>query len=202
LLAIFHVDRINGSSDERTVPDHPLDISLTGAPQNLSVASKNSFNRVELEDCASGRLFGPGNAQLPSPPLLMLDRIIDIQASGGDYNRGYAIAEIDVDPSQWFFDHHFKGDPVMPGALLLESLWQLAGFHLAWLGYKGKARLLESGKTRFIEIVEDQNQTLTVSIHIRKILSGENSICIANGDVKATDNFKCNSDSIKIGLYS
>lgn len=196
------MDRISGSSDERHVPDLLPDLSIAGALQNLNPVSKNIFSRAELEDCASGLLFGPGNAQLPSPPLLMLDRIVDIQTTGGDYDRGYAIAEIDVDPSQWFFHHHFKGDPVMPGALLLESLWQLAGFHLAWLGYKGKARLLESGKTRFVEIVEDQHQTLTVSIHIRKILSRENAICIANGGVKATDNYKCNSDSIKIGLYS
>ena len=196
------MDRIISSSEGRYDSDPPLEVSITDTLQYLTPVSKNSFSRIELEHCASGLLFGPGNAQLPSPPLLMLDRIVDIQASGGDYGRGYATAEIDVQPSQWFFDHHFKGDPVMPGALLLESLWQLAGFHLAWLGYKGKARLLESGKTRFREIIEDQSQTLTVSIHIRKILSGENTICIANGDVKSTENLKCNSDSIKIGLYS
>lgn len=162
---------------------------------------KHSFSKADLERCADGLLFGVGNAQLPSAPLLMLDRIVDIQADGGQYGRGYAIAELDINPTSWFFKHHFRGDPVMPGCFLIESLWQLTGFHLAWSGYPGKGRVLESGRTRFIDPVQENEQTLTVSIHVRKILTNDHPICIANGNVSSNNNLKCNSDAIKVGLF-
>lgn len=164
-------------------------------------APKHSYSKFELEQCADGRLFGVGNAQLPTSPLLMLDRIVDIQATGGEYGRGYAIAALDIDPSEWYFKSHFKGDPVMPGCLLVESLWQLTGFHLAWLGYKGKGRVLESGKTRFSEPVTDITKTLVLSIHVRKLLMSENPICIANGDIYFDELLMCRSDAIKVGLF-
>lgn len=133
----------------------------------------------------------------------MMDRVVDIQSDGGQYDRGYAIAELDIDPSTWFFKHHFQGDPVMPGCLLIESLWQLAGLHMVWSGHNGKGRVLESGKTRFVSSVEEFKQTLTISIHVRKvIMSDVDSIYIANGDVKVNEDLKCRSDTIKVGLFN
>ncbi len=161
---------------------------------------RTKFSREDLEACAYGRIFGPGNAQLPSPPLLMLDRIIEIQSVGGEYDKGYAIAEIDVVQSTWFFKHHFLDDPLMPGCLLIESLWQLAGFHLAWSGHEGRGRVIDSGKTRFLDSVNASTQTLTVTIHIRKVVSTPQPIAIANGYVSSHKNVICKSDFIKVGL--
>ena len=161
---------------------------------------ESSFSRQDLELCADGLLFGIGNAQLPSSPLLLLDRVIDIQRNGGEYGRGYAIAELDIDPSNWFFKHHFRGDPIMPGCLLLESLWQLTGFHLAWSGYQGRGRVLDSGKTRFLDPVADSPQILTITVHVRKVLTGGNPVCISDGEINSSEGPICKSNSIKIGL--
>lgn len=163
--------------------------------------SENSFSKTDLERCADGLLFGPGNAQLPAAPLLMLDRIVDIQESGGKYSRGYAIAELDIDSSKWFFKSHFIDDPIMPGCLLIEALWQLAGFHLAWSGYGGKGRVLESGKTRFLSAVNEVDQILTISIQIRKILVSENPIYIVDGSVSNPTGYICESQALKVGLF-
>lgn len=162
--------------------------------------NKNSFNRADLEACSTGSLFGPGSAHLPSGPLLMLDRIIEIRSAGGEYDRGYAIAELDISPSNWFFKHHFEGDPLVPGCLLVESLWQLTGFHMAWSGYMGRGRVLDSGRSRFIESIEKDRKTLTISIHVRKLLTAGNTICIANGEVRFANQLICKSDAIKVGL--
>jgi 3-hydroxyacyl-[acyl-carrier protein] dehydratase/trans-2-decenoyl-[acyl-carrier protein] isomerase len=166
-----------------------------------NITSKNSFSISELKQCSEGILFEPGNAQLPTPPLLMLDRIVDIQATGGAYGRGYALAELEIDPSRWFFKHHFQGDPVMPGCFLIESLWQLTGFHLAWSGYKGRGRVLESGRTRFVVPVKESNQILSIEIQVRKVFSRNNPICIANGEIIVNNEIICHSDAIKIGLF-
>lgn len=166
------------------------------------VYCRSSFTRAELESCSTGSLFGPGSAQLPSSPLLMLDRIIDIRSSGGHFDRGYAIAELDIDPSHWYFRHHFHGDPVMPGCFLIESLWQLAGFHMAWSGHRGRGRILDSGRSRFIESVEKDKKTITISIEVRKLLGRDNPICIANGEVSLNHLLICKSDAIKVGLFN
>jgi 3-hydroxyacyl-[acyl-carrier protein] dehydratase/trans-2-decenoyl-[acyl-carrier protein] isomerase len=163
---------------------------------------KHAFDRTDLEACADGELFGEGNAQLPSSPLLMLDRIIDIQASGGQYDRGFAVAELDISPDSWFFKHHFRGDPVMPGCLLTESLWQLTGFHMAWCGYERKGRVLGSGRTRFLQPVSAKSQSLTISVQIRKIIVSECPIYISNGEIRKKDLVFCQSDAIKVGLFN
>ena len=127
-------------------------------------ALDNSFTKSDLEDCADGVLFGKRSPQLPSAPLLFLDRVLDIQAEGGLYGRGYSVAELDISPDSWFFKHHFSGDPIMPGCFLIESLWQLTGFHMAWSGYEGKGRVLDSGRTRFSEPATSEMATLTISV--------------------------------------
>lgn len=173
--------------------------SLSNSP---NTPSQHNFSRADLEQCADGMLFGMGNAQLPSSPLLMLDRIVDIQTTGGHFNRGFAAAELDIHQSSWFFKHHFRGDPVMPGCFLIESLWQLTGFHMAWSGYKGAGRIIESGRTRFFEPVHDVNRTLQISVDIRKVLVSENPVCIANGEIRCEEVVVCKSDAIKVCLVS
>ena len=108
--------------------------------------TKSSYDRDELIECAMGRLFGPGNAQLPLPPMLMLDRVTHITMEGGPHGRGELIAELDIDPSLWFFACHFHGDPVMPGCLGLDAMWQLVGFFLGWTGAPGRGRALGVGE--------------------------------------------------------
>src|ERR1700710_942643 len=103
-------------------------------------AQKRSFDKDDLLACARGEMFGPGNAQLPAPPMLMFDRIVDIDSAGGSVGKGSIVAELDIDPSLWFFDCHFIGDPVMPGCLGLDAMWQLVGFYLGWIGGKGSRR--------------------------------------------------------------
>lgn len=164
-------------------------------------SSKNSFTKVDLQTCSSGSLFGVGSARLPSGPLLMLDRIVDIQSKGGQYDRGYAIAELDIDPSHWYFQHHFRGDPIMPGCFLVESLWQLAGFHMTWSGHKGRGRVLDSGRTRFNQLIKKEKKKVTISICIRKLINRDNPICIANGEMSTDNLIICRSDAIKVGIF-
>lgn len=162
--------------------------------------NQHKFNHFELELCTVGQLFGQNSPRLPSSDLLMLDRVVDIQSTAGDYGQGYAIAEYDIDASLWFFEHHFSNDPIMPGCLIVESLWQLTGFYLAWLGYKGKGRLIDTGRTRFYEEVNKEKQTLVITIHARKLLDRSNPICIANGTVSVNNKILCKTESLKVGL--
>ena len=108
---------------------------------------KNSYSYDELINCGNGALFGPGNAQLPAPPMLMFDRITQVNKDGGMHGKGEIIAELDIKPDLWFFECHFLGDPVMPGCLGLDALWQMLGFYLGWLGYPGKGRALGTSFT-------------------------------------------------------
>ena len=106
------------------------------------MTSKNAFTRDELIACGHGELFGPGNAQLPAPPMLMMDRITSISDDGGEHGKGHVVAEFDITPDLWFFECHFESDPVMPGCLGLDAMWQLVGFHLVWQGLAGRGRAL------------------------------------------------------------
>ncbi len=119
---------------------------------------KHSYTREELLQCGRGELFGPGNAQLPLPPMLMFDRISQIDSVGGAYDKGIIVAELDIDPSLWFFDCHFQGDPVMPGCLGLDAMWQLVGFYLGWMGGPGRGRALGVGEVKFTGQVLPENK--------------------------------------------
>ena len=125
---------------------------------------KNSFNYDQLIGCAKGLLFGKGNAQLPLPPMLMFDRIVNINEIGGIFSKGEIIAELDINPNLWFFNCHFKNDPVMPGCLGLDAMWQLVGFYLGWLGQAGKGRALGVGEVKFSGQV--LNTVKKISYHI------------------------------------
>ena len=119
---------------------------------------KNSYSREELLACARGELFGEGNAQLPLPDMLMVDRIIDINDNGGSAGKGQLVAELDINPDLWFFACHFYGDPVMPGCLGLDAMWQLVGFYLGWTGAQGRGRALGSGQVKFTGQVTPKNK--------------------------------------------
>ena len=131
--------------------------------------NKNSFDYNELISCANGEMFGPGNARLPSPPMLMFDRISKITENGGSYNKGYVEAELDVKKNLWFFDCHFKTDPVMPGCLGLDAMWQLVGFFLGWIGNPGKGRALGVGEVKFTGEVLSSNKLAKYIIEIKEV---------------------------------
>jgi len=164
--------------------------------------NKNSFDYNELISCANGEMFGPGNARLPSPPMLMFDRISKITENGGSYNKGYVEAELDVKKNLWFFDCHFKTDPVMPGCLGLDAMWQLVGFFLGWIGNPGKGRALGVGEVKFTGEVLSSNKLAKYIIEIKRVMKkGEASVGLADG-ILLIDNKKIYSTkNLKVGLF-
>ena len=133
------------------------------------MSGKNSYTYEELLSCGRGELFGPGNAQLPLPPMLMFDRVTSITEDGGSYGKGYVVAEFDINPDLWFFDCHFQGDPVMPGCLGLDALWQLTGFFLGWSGAPGAGRALGVGNVKFTGQVEPTAKLVTYKVNIKRV---------------------------------
>ena len=164
--------------------------------------NKNSFDYNELISCANGEMFGPGNARLPSPPMLMFDRISKITENGGSYNKGYIEAELDIKKNLWFFDCHFKTDPVMPGCLGLDAMWQLVGFFLGWIGNPGKGRALGVGEVKFTGEVLGNNKLARYIIEVKRIMKkGETSVGLADG-ILLIDNKKIYSTkNLKVGLF-
>ena len=163
---------------------------------------KNSFNYNELIECADGKLFGPGNAKLPSPPMLMFDRITNIQADKGKYNKGLINAELDIKEKMWFFDCHFKEDPVMPGCLGLDAMWQLVGFYLGWIGEPGKGRALGVNSVRFTGEVLKKVKLATYEVDMKKVLKTEGgTVGFANGILKADGKKIYTAENLKVGVY-
>ena len=162
---------------------------------------KNSFSYEQLIDCANGDLFGKGNAQLPSPPMLMFDRIININETGGEFQKGEIIAELDIKPELWFFDCHFKGDPVMPGCLGLDAMWQLVGFYLGWLEQPGKGRALGVGEVRFTGQVLDTVKKVTYQISIKRLILRKLILGVADGVLKADGEPIYEAKDMKVGLF-
>ena len=163
---------------------------------------KNSFNYDELIGCANGELFGPGNAKLPSPPMLMFDRITEIDENKGAYGKGLMKAELDIKDDLWFFDCHFKEDPVMPGCLGLDAMWQLVGFYLGWLGNPGRGRALGVSTVKFTGEVLKNVKMATYIIDIKRILiKGETTVGLANGILLADDKKIYSADGLKVGLF-
>ena len=163
---------------------------------------KNSYSYDDLITCGNGALFGPGNAKLPLPPMLMFDRITEIKDNNGTYNKGSLKAELDIKDDLWFFDCHFKGDPVMPGCLGLDAMWQLVGFYLGWLGNPGKGRALGVGTVKFTGEVLQNVKNVRYEIDMKKIMSpGGTTVGLANGLVFADDKKIYSADSLKVGLF-
>ena len=163
---------------------------------------KSSFNYDELISCANGELFGPGNAKLPSPPMLMFDRITEIDENKGAFGKGLMKAELDIKDDLWFFDCHFKEDPVMPGCLGLDAMWQLVGFYLGWLGNPGRGRALGVSTVKFTGEVLKNVKMATYIIDIKRILiKGETTVGLANGILLADNKKIYSADGLKVGLF-
>ena len=163
---------------------------------------KNSYSNDELINCANGKLFGPGNAKLPLPPMLMFDRITEINDNKGAFKKGILKAELDIKKDLWFFDCHFKGDPVMPGCLGLDAMWQLVGFYLGWIGNPGKGRALGVGTVKFTREVLQQVKLVTYEIDMKKIMSpGGTTVGLANGVVFADEKKIYSAENLKVGLF-
>ena len=163
---------------------------------------KNSYSYKELINCGNGELFGPGNAKLPLPPMLMFDRITEINDNNGAFNKGSIKAELDIKQDLWFFDCHFKEDPVMPGCLGLDAMWQLVGFYLGWVGNPGKGRALGVGTVKFTGEVLQKVKLVRYEIDMKKILSpGGTTVGLANGVVLADDKKIYSAESLKVGLF-
>ena len=163
---------------------------------------KSSYNYDELIDCGNGKLFGPGNAKLPLPPMLMFDRITEISENKGDYEKGVIKAVLDIKDNLWFFNCHFKDDPVMPGCLGLDAMWQLVGFYLGWLGNPGKGRALGVGTVKFTGEVLKNVKKATYEINMKRILIKEGTtVGLANGSLKADEKIIYLAENLKVGLF-
>ncbi|GMQ96442.1 MAG: 3-hydroxyacyl-[acyl-carrier-protein] dehydratase FabA [Gammaproteobacteria bacterium] len=163
---------------------------------------KSSFTYEELLDCGHGHIFGPGNAQLPLPPMLMFDRIASITEDGGAYNKGQLVAELDIKPDLWFFECHFEGDPVMPGCLGLDAMWQLLGFYLGWMGGPGRGRALGSGEVKFSGQVLPKHQLVTYTINIKRLMLRKLVMGVADASMEADGKEIYVAKDLRVGLFT
>ena len=164
--------------------------------------SQSSYTKEELIACCHGDLFGPGNAQLPVDKMLMLDRIINISTEGGSHGKGLIHAELDISPDLWFFECHFPGDPVMPGCLGLDVMWQLVGFYLGWSGHPGKGRALGVGEVKFTGQVLPTAKTVSYHIDIRRVLAQKLVLGIADGRVEVDGREIYVAKNLRVGLFT
>ena len=163
---------------------------------------KNNFGYEELIDCANGKMFGPGNAKLPLPPMLMFNRITNIQEKKGIFNKGLIEAELDIKSNLWFFDCHFKNDPVMPGCLGLDAMWQLVGFYLGWLGQPGRGRALGVGEVKFTGQVLQTVKKVTYHISLKRLILRKLIMGVADGILKADGKIIYEVKDMKVGLFT
>ena len=162
----------------------------------------SSFDRDALIACGMDGLRGPGSAQLPIPPMLMMDRITSIGTEGGAYGKGHVTAELDIDPGLWFFECHFPGDPVMPGCLGLDAMWQLVGFFMTWGGSPGHGRALGAGQVKFSGQVTPDVRLVRYEISVRRAMRGKLVLGIADGTMFADDRPIYEARDLRVGLFS
>ena len=162
---------------------------------------KHSYTFEDLIECAKGHLFGPGNAQLPLPPMLMFDRIVKIDETGGLYGKGEIVAELDVKPDLWFFACHSKGDPVMPGCLGLDALWQMLGFFLGWMKAPGRGRALGVGEVKLTGMVVPTVRKLTFQVNLKRVILRRLVMGIADGILLADGKPVYEANDLKVGLF-
>ncbi len=163
---------------------------------------KSSFTYEELIQCGNGELFGEGNARLPIPPMLMMDRVIKIDAEGGEFGKGLMIAELDIKPDLWFFDCHFPTDPVMPGCLGLDAMWQLIGFYLGWLGNPGRGRALGAGEVKFFGQVLPTAKKVTYRIEISRLIQRKLVMGVGNATMEVDGKEIYSATDLKVGLFT
>ena len=162
----------------------------------------SSLDREQLLACARGDMFGPGNAKLPAPPMLMFDRITTISQDGGAHGKGFIRAELDITPDLWFFGCHFLGDPVMPGCLGVDAMWQLTGFFLPWLGEPGRGRALGVGQVKFAGQVLPTAKLVSYEIDIRRVVRGRLKMVIADGRTEAAAPEIYTAEELRVGLFT
>jgi len=166
------------------------------------MSKQSSFTYEELLQCGRGEMFGPGNAQLPTPNMLMMDRITHISNEGGKYGKGEIIAELDITPDLWFFDCHFPGDPVMPGCLGLDAMWQLVGFFLGWDGNPGRGRALGSGEVKFSGQVLPTAKKVTYKLDLKRVIARKLVLAIADGTVSVDGREIYAAKDLRVGLFT
>ncbi len=166
------------------------------------MSKKNSFTFEELLSCGRGEMFGAGNAQLPLPPMLMFDRIVSITEDGGTYGQGQIIAELDVKPDLWFFACHFEGDPVMPGCLGLDAMWQLVGFYLGWKGGPGRGRALGAGEVKFSGQVLPTGKKITYYIDLKRVIMRKLVMGIADARMELDGREIYVANDLRVGLFT
>ncbi len=162
---------------------------------------RSSYEYEDLLACGRGELFGQGNAQLPLPPMLMFDRISEIAETGGDFGKGLVRAELKIKPDLWFFPCHFQGDPVMPGCLGLDALWQLCGFFLGWLGAEGRGRALGVGEVKFIDQVLPSVNQVVYGVNLKRVFRSKLVLGIADGWLEADGRRIYEASDLRVGLF-
>ena len=172
-----------------------------GKPQPATTERPTRFEYDELLACGRGELFGPGNAQLPLPPMLMFDRISEISETGGKDGKGHVRAQLAVRPDLWFFACHFKGDPVMPGCLGLDALWQMLGFFLGWLGGQGRGRALSVGEVKFSGMVLPHIKIVEYGVDLTRVVRARLTLGIGDGWLKADGETIYQAANLRVGLF-
>lgn len=166
------------------------------------MTTASSFEKDELLQCGYGEMFGEGNARLPVGNMLMMDRITHISVEGGEYGKGEIIAELDINPDLWFFECHFPGDPVMPGCLGLDAMWQLVGFFLGWKGNKGRGRALGAGEVKFTGQILPTAKKVTFHINLKRVIERKLVMGIADGSVKVDGREIYTAKDLRVGLFT
>ena len=166
------------------------------------IEQKNAYKHEELIECAKGNMFGEGNAQLPNTGMLMFDEIIEISATGGKYDKGFIDASLNITSDLWFFDCHFIDDPVMPGCLGLDAMWQLLGFYLGWLGEKGRGRAISVGNVKFSGMILPQTKKLEYTINLKRVLTSKLVLGIADGILSADGEIIYEASDLRVALFS
>jgi 3-hydroxyacyl-[acyl-carrier protein] dehydratase/trans-2-decenoyl-[acyl-carrier protein] isomerase len=167
----------------------------------MNLPLPHSFDRKQLLECASGAMFGPAGARLPSDPMLMFDRITEIREDGGAHGKGFIRAELDIHPDLWFFKCHFTDDPVMPGCLGLDAMWQLAGFFLPWLGEPGRGRALGVGEVKLTNMVTPAIKKVTYEVEVKRLILRKLKLAVADGLLKADGETIYTATDLKVGLF-
>lgn len=174
----------------------------TGSNGEPATERPGSYDYEELIRCAHGDMFGPTNGRLPLPNMLMTDRVTHIAADGGKYGKGEIKAELDINPDLWFFQCHFEGDPVMPGCLGLDAMWQLVGFYLVWLGLQGRGRALGSGKVKFTGQVLPTAKLVTFQLDIKRVITRKLNMAIADATMSVDGREIYTAEDLRVGLFT
>lgn len=166
------------------------------------MSKQSQFSREELLTCGRGEMYGPGNAQLPLPPMLMFDRVTHISDEGGEFGKGEIIAELDITPDLWFFACHFQNDPVMPGCLGVDAMWQLIGFFLGWKGGPGRGRALGAGEVKFFGQVTPENKKVTYRINMKRVIMRKLVMGIGNATMEVDGREIYSASDLRVGLFT